>query len=623
MSKNIDKEFTESELIFDELESIVEETMPEEKTLMALARVNSSIDAEELRQLVIKHSHCLDEKVARELNALVLNAPFQTYKYRIGVLGGMSYDAKRKLSRQLGTFSVSALKFVTIEPMIFEFLLREAFEVRNLVKVETRKNQQTTRNERVWGQNKASGENPSNLSGESKLEDLNGQRFDISNLDSYYEIIKKMDTGEFDENEIDNLSYLKFLLQDFVLSGGSDLHLQAAKSGGRIRYRFQGTPYNRFSRIPLYRYRVIVNGLCSLAGKDASRMTRNSVKSVIKLTILLEGEIKDVEFRFQSLPTDHAPSIILRGQPKPLTDINQVGFLSEQRLDVNKAINSRHGVVAITGPTGSGKTNTLNTFFSELERPDDRVIIELGSPIEIESERRIQITIPDVDDEKKQDLVYQARFKDCLRSDPDVIAFTEIRSRDEAKITFRAATTGHLVFTTLHAADVEETLATILNWQIDRHIVGKGILAIVAQTLVKKLCDLCKVIDDDSSELAGFTIYKRKETGCDGCDNGISGRTAIAEVLYFTDEIRKMIFEGFQPSEIVKSAIEKGLMIPMKRVALRKLNEGVISNSEVIQLVELRTEQNSDVEDIFIGDDEEFDSLPIQEAEYVDVQTVA
>lgn len=624
MSNNGHKEINQSELFIDELESIVEETLPEDNELMALAKVEASVDAEEMRQLVIKNSHYLDERHARELNVLVLQAPSPNNKFfHLGILGGISFDSKRKLSRILEVYSTSKLRFLPIEPMLFEFLMREAYEVRNLVKVETRKNQQTTRSERVWGKNKTSGEKPSN-STEARLEDLKGQRFDISNLDEYYEIIRKMEADEFDENELDTLSFIRFVLQDFLLSGGSDFHLEAFRSGGRLRYRYLGIPYTRISHIPLYKYSEIANGLCSLAGKDPSRMKYKGVKSVIKVTMLLEGEIKDIELRFQSMSSLNAPKIILRGQAKPLKNINQVGFLPEHMVDIEKAINSRHGIVVITGPTGSGKTNTLNTFFTKLEEPDDKVIYELGSPIEIESDKRIQITIPDIDDEKKQEAVYLEKFNDCLRADPDVVAFTEIRTRSEARITFRAAISGHLVFTTLHAADVEETITTILNWQIDRADVAKGILAIVSQTLVRTLCD-CKVLDEEASQIAGFSMYKANENGCESCSNGFNSRTAVAEVLYFTEEIQKMIIEGFPPSEIAEKAVESGLMIPMKSVAFRKLSEGITSHSEVVKLVEWQKElkMNSTDEIIIAEEIEETDLLPVQEAEYVDVQTVA
>jgi type IV pilus assembly protein PilB len=276
--------------------------------------------------------------------------------------------------------------------------------------------------------------------------------------------------------------------------------------------------------------------------------------------------------------------------------------------------------VVVTGPTGSGKTNTLNTIFAQMEEDDTRVILELGSPIEIESPRRVQITIRETASEKMNDLLYQQMFKAAMRFDPDVIAFTEIRNADEARIAFRAANTGHLVFTTMHAADVEETFGRMFEMGLDRSIVAKGILAIVAQTLIRRLCESCKVEDFAGAQVAGFPIYRENESGCDSCDGGFAGRTAVAEVLLFNDDVRDMIAEGLKPAQIVTQAVERGYLTPLKRVALGKLQDGVTSETEVVQLVQLRTEVNAEAEvisgDVWGGGT--FD-LSVQEADFIDV----
>ncbi len=626
---------------FDEYSSFVEDfereagqTAPAEGEIVALARraSDTALDAEKLRQLVIENAHLLPREISEKYNAIILNAPYKSYKYRIGLLKELSVDEQRSLSRLLEAYSVSAIKFFVLDSMLFDVLVREAYEKRNVTRVTTKKAQQQTRSNRVWGGVHPKSQ-PRTTEGsaaphgtprkERSLEDLAGERLDISNLDSYYEILLKMEAGEFDENELDTFSFVIFLVFFFFLCVVSDLHLHSARTGGRVRYRYQGTPYTRYSDIPLNRFQHIINCLCTLAAKDTTRMKRDIVESVIKLKILLESEIKDVEFRFEALPTLHCPSVNLRGQTKPLRDIRAVGFTPEQLFDIEQAAAKERGIVVVTGPTGSGKTNTLNAIFAKLEELDDKIILELGSPIEIESERRVQITIQETASEKLTDIIYQKMFKACMRFDPDIIAFTEIRNGDEARIAFRAANTGHLVFTTMHAADVEETFGRLFEMSIDRSIISKGILAIVAQTLIRRLCDYCKVADPDASLMSGMTIYRENEEGCGYCDGGFAGRTVVSEVLHFNDDVRQMIVKGCKPSEICQKSVEKGYMIPMKRIALGKLNSGITSESEVIQLIELRTELNSDAEDmpIIVEDDEDFYSaLPVQDGEFEDVR---
>lgn len=604
----------------------------EEKEIVALARVKNSLDLEDLRKSVIENSHYLPRSVAEKFNVVILDAPYRSFRFRIGILRELNIEDRRLLSRILEVYSQSAIKFVILDAMMFDVLLREAYEQRNLTRATTKKNQQQTRSNRVWGggtQDQQTGTTVRIEGDDVAIEKLAGQRLDISNLDTYYEISALMESGDFDENELKTFDYVQFLLQDFILSGGSDLHLHSSRSGGRIRYRFQGTPYTRFSGIPLNRFQQILNSLCTLAAKDPGRMNRDIVESVIKLRIALEGEIRDVEFRFESLPTLHCPSVNLRGQVKPLRDITKVGFTPAQLADIDEAVSKDRGIVVVTGPTGSGKTNTLNCIFAILEKSeeddDDKVILELGNPIEIESERRVQITIQETASEKLTDIIYQKMFKGCMRFDPDVIAFTEIRNADEAKIAFRAANTGHLVFTTMHAADVEETFGRLFEMGIDRSIISKGILAIVAQTLIQKLCRYCKIEDAEASAMSGKTIFRHNENGCTYCDDGkqkgFDGQTVVAEVLYFNKDIQQLIVEGCKPAEIISKAVERGYMIPMKRIALGKLNEGITSESEITQLVELRTDINADIEAMpgFVEDEDLF-PLTVTEAEYIDVE---
>lgn len=612
----------------DEFEREVSEGAPDENQILALSRVdNNSLDVEKLRQLVVKNAHLLPLEMAEKYSAIILNSPFGSQKYRIGLLKALSVDEKRRLSRFLEAYSLAAIKFIVLEPMLFEMLKREAYEVRNLTKTEIKNSQQQTRAKWNWNDTFAEPLEESSPAGK------NGDREDISDLTSYYEIRNKLDAALMTPKDIKDLKFVRFILQDFLQSGGSDLHMRGGRRFGTISYRINGTMQERLTGIPVDLFRIFVSAMCAIAGKDASKMTRGKVASVVKLIAKFEGEIKDVEFRFQSLPTDYCPSIVMRGHPKPFKDLSLLGFLPEQLKDVIRATEQPSGMNVITGPTGSGKTNTQYAALTriwETRTPGSADLgspfsmIELGSPIEFDAEW-YQVTIPDMPTEREQEIIYQARFKDCLRFDPDVIAFTEIRSIDEAKIGFRAATSGHLAFGTLHAADVEETLALIFGWNIERDLIARSINIVIAQKLVKKLCDSCKIYDEETSALAGdgSTIFLENEAGCVDCEKGVAGRTIVAEVLYFDDRIRKLIVEGCKPSEIVARAKEWNMMIPMKDVARRKICSGIVSEARIVALFGLQTEVNDELFNTAVApavaeeNDDEF--AEVIDAEYEDV----
>ena len=574
---------------------------------------------DEMIAQVRANSALLDQSLAEQYNIIILDQPFGRYRYRIGMLKPLSVEDRRSISRDLKIFNVSAFKFQLLEGSLFSDLFLKAYDTGSQLVRQKRETEESTRETRTWGENAQTSAADSAL--EDSFDELGGSRYDISNLDEYFRIDKSLASGELDESQIKTSKFIVYLLQDFILSGASDLHIHAHRGGGRIRYRFQGLLYVRFDEIPRSRYRKLVNALCNMAAKEPSRMNQEVVESVIKLKITYKGKVRPVEFRFESLPSNHNPSVNLRGQTDPITDITKIGFTEEQLPLVRHVIDMENGVVVTTGATGSGKTNTLNAIFAILEEPDDKCIVELGSPIEIESPKRVQLTIRETPSEKVTDIIYQKFFKACLRFDPDVLGFTEIRSPDEARIAYRAANSGHLVFTTFHAYDLEETLGVLLSMHIDRSVIAKGTLAVIAQTLVRVLCQHCRVVDEDYSSMNDEIIYRADDSGCEKCDKGYHGRTVIAEVCVFDEEIRKRINEGLSPAEISKFAVKSGRMIPMRQIALQKVKAGITSEEEVVNMVELRTEINSDLVDMPNPDDYDIsfdDDENIIEGEFVD-----
>lgn len=631
----------ESENNYEEYSALIEDLESESADSHSSAKSENvsiihhpqmGLDADNLRKSVVLHAHLLPKAVAEEFGAIILNAPYGTAKYRIGLRQLISPDNKRRFAKLLGltTTSPTVIQFQVLSGMLFDLLMTDAYDKGNLTRVKKRKEEEQTRTTRFWdgddGKQKKVTLDGVVVDANSADDDVRGKRLDISNLDVYYEVKRQLDSGELKESQLQTLRFVMWILQDFILSGASDLHFVGRRGGGRIRYRFQGKLYTRYDNIPGAVYLQIISSLCILSGREPAKMKEMGIASIIKLIITYDGVRKPVEFRYQSQPTHHYPSLFIRGHVNPLTDINKIGYSDEQLANVQDAISNDRGIVLITGPTGSGKTNTLNCVFQILQALDDMNIIEVGTPIEIESPMRVQRTIQEFEDEERNNIERMRCFSDAMRSDPDVLGYTETRNTDEMKKCFRAATSGHLVVTTLHAATVEEAFITLIGMDIEARIISAGMLAVVSQTLIRKLCVECRIEDTEASALAnGHTIYRENESGCPDCKEGFAGRTVISEVLRVNDEIRQWINEGYKPAEIVKCAVQKGYFKPMKLVARDKLNAGITSESEVINLVELQTEINPDSEimprtkDVTVYEDSFDNNLPIQEADYIDV----
>lgn len=544
---------------------------------------------EESNYNVKENSSHLPKEIAEKYNVVVLASPYYgDYKFCVGSLLPLNNQEKREVSLALfGHYETTSIKFNHLAQEDFERLFAEAYETANLMRIQQRREQDSTREARDFG-----GETgKEQIRAENKSFDhLFGKRFNITDLAWYYDTRDKLDRNEITELSLSTYDFVKFLFQDFLLSGSSDLHLHSMRGGGRIRYRSMGKMYLRFDNIPPHRFQRIVFNICTLSGKDTSRMKDIGIASVVKLQGLIDNAPKDIEFRFQSIPTLHNPTIVMRGHPKPLTDINKVGYLPNQLADVFHILKkSDRGVLLTTGETGSGKTNTLNCCSYILEENDELAIGEIGAPIEIESNRRFQITLQESPIESQNELIRLKTFADMMRCDPDVIIYTEIRTPDETKVAFRAAVTGHLVLTTLHANDVEATFNRLFEMGIDRSIIAKGTLGIISQTLVRVLCQHCRLDDEEGSILAQQKIYRENPAGCQHCDRGIKGMTVIAEVLRFNPEIRRMINENYKPADIVQRAVSQGYMMPMRKVALTKLLAGITSQSEIDNILELQT----------------------------------
>ncbi len=407
------------------------------------------------------------------------------------------------------------------------------------------------------------------------------------------------DTAEYNRNinrqpwEMPTRDFVRLILMEFIRAQASDLHVEAGSTGGRIRFRADGVPFPRFENIPMQKAKQVVSSLTSMGSLPPAELKFRPLNTTIRLRVLKNGQPEETELRFSSIPASPLPEIVLRSQDNIIDKLELIGLLQPQLDVIHQAIAQPQGIVVITGPTGSGKTNTLAGVFTHLEEPDDKKIIEMADPIEIYSNRRSQMQIT-------KTASWMDCFHACLRQDPDVIALGELRGLDTVNVALDAALTGHLVLATYHTVNIETTFTRFLKMGVTRDLLADGLNAIVSQRLVRVLCRECKEVDEENTQALlkpeaiaqGRKIYKPK--GCSFCyGQGFKGRTALAEVLLIRDEIKYMIAAGKDGREIVERAVENGWMLSMQQVASHKIQSGETTLKEVERVMKLTVETPS------------------------------
>ena len=267
-------------------------------------------------------------------------------------------------------------------------------------------------------------------------------------------------------------------------------------------------------------------------------------------------------------------------------DLTQLGFEEEPLVIFQEAIHKPWGIVLVTGPTGSGKTNTLYSAISTINSPDMN-IMTAEDPVEFNVPNINQVQI-----KEEIGLTFAACLRSFLRQDPDVMLVGEMRDQETVDIAIKAALTGHLVFSTIHTNDAASSITRMENMNIEPFLIADSLMLVVAQRLVRRLCKKCAqphVLPDASLLEMGFLknelkgLQPMKPTGCDACNrSGYKGRTALFEVMKIDDEIRSMILTRAQSRDIKRKAIEKGMMT-LRRSGLIKIKNGITSVEEVLR----------------------------------------
>jgi type IV pilus assembly protein PilB len=372
------------------------------------------------------------------------------------------------------------------------------------------------------------------------------------------------------------------LLMDAIRKQASDIHLEPYEKSMRVRFRIDGVLYEMM-RPPLQLRNALISRLKIMSRLDIAerRLPQDG-------RIKLKARGREMEFRVSVMPTLFGEKVVLRLLDKSglQLDMTKLGFEDSQFQLFREAIIMPYGMVLVTGPTGSGKTTTLYSALSELNRISHN-ISTAEDPVEYSLAGINQVQIHDA-----IGLNFALALRSFLRQDPDIIMVGEIRDFETAETAIKAALTGHLVLSTLHTNDAPSTIVRLLNMGVESFLVSSAVNLVVAQRLVRRVCTECRMVEevlDDAliglgvreDEQGTFICYRGK--GCPVCNGtGYRGRVALYEVMGMSESIRDMVLIGGSAAEIKKEAVNQG-MITLRRSGINKLKQGITSISEVIR----------------------------------------
>lgn len=376
------------------------------------------------------------------------------------------------------------------------------------------------------------------------------------------------------------------ILTDALRRGASDIHIEPYEREFRVRFRIDGVLYVVMNP-PMKLRDAIISRLKIMSKLDISEK-RLPQDGRIKIRMNSNGKMRELDYRVSTLPTLFGEKVVLRLLDKEnlMLDMTKLGFEVSSLKHFEEAILKPWGMVLVTGPTGSGKTNTLYSAISRLNTPETN-IMTAEDPVEFNLVGINQVQMKD-----SIGLNFAAALRSFLRQDPNIVLVGEIRDFETAEIAVKAALTGHLVLSTLHTNDAPSTINRLMNMGIEPFLVATSVHLICAQRLVRRICKECKgpmevppqaLIDVgfEPDEAKNATIFKGG--GCTTCNNtGYKGRLGLYEVLECTDEIRQMILEGASSMEIKKQAVEDG-MLTLRRSGLQKIADGQTTIDEVVR----------------------------------------
>jgi type IV pilus assembly protein PilB len=377
---------------------------------------------------------------------------------------------------------------------------------------------------------------------------------------------------------------VNLMLMSAIQKGASDIHIEPYEKEFRVRFRIDGILYNVMA--PPMKFRDAITSRIKIMSKLDIAEKRLPQDGRIKIRFAVEGATKEIDFRVSCLPTLFGEKIVLRllDKDKLMLDMTKLGFEPESLSKLETAIAKPWGMVLVTGPTGSGKTNTLYSSISKINTPETN-IMTAEDPVEFNL-----VGVNQVQVRENIGLNFAAALRSFLRQDPNIILVGEIRDFETAEIAVKASLTGHLVLSTLHTNDAPGTISRLMNMGIEPFLVASSVNLICAQRLVRRICTQCKEDHPHAPEAmvtAGFTaeesktVVPKRGKGCERCNGtGYKGRVGLYEVMEITEELRELILVGASSLELKRKAVDEG-MITLRRSGLRKVIEGVTTIEEV------------------------------------------
>lgn len=376
------------------------------------------------------------------------------------------------------------------------------------------------------------------------------------------------------------------LLVDSLRRGASDIHVEPYEKDFRIRFRIDGVLYD-VMHPPLKIRDPLISRLKIMSKLDISEK-RLPQDGRIKIKVKVDNRSRELDFRVSTLPTLFGEKVVLRllDKEKLMLDMTKLGFEEESLEKFKRAISNPYGMVLVTGPTGSGKTNTLYSALQSLNTPETN-IMTAEDPVEFNLQGINQVQM-----KEQIGLNFAAALRSFLRQDPNIVLVGEIRDFETAEIAIKAALTGHLVLSTLHTNDAPSTISRLVNMGIEPFLVATSVNLIQAQRLIRRICSECKEeiqlppeglveIGFSPEEAHELKLYKGR--GCQVCNNtGYKGRVGLYEVMEVTDELRELIIIGASAMELRRKAIELG-MITLRESGLYKIRAGITTIEEVVK----------------------------------------
>ncbi len=418
---------------------------------------------------------------------------------------------------------------------------------------------------------------------DTSMPELAGDDFEMESLETTGGE-DEPEVGSVDRSDVEDAPIVRFInkiMLDAIRRGASDIHFEPYERSYRIRFRLDGV------------LKEVAAPPVQLAIKMAARLKVMSRLDIAERRVPQDGRIKmkisknrAIDFRVSTCPTLFGEKIVMRilDSSSAMLGIDSLGYEGFQKEHYLHALSQPHGMILVTGPTGSGKTVSLYTGLSILNTEDTN-ISTAEDPVEIMLPGINQVQI-----NPKVGLTFAGALRAFLRQDPDVIMVGEIRDLETAEIAIKAAQTGHLVLSTLHTNDAPKTLTRLVDMGVKPYAIATSISLIIAQRLARRLCGNCKTKIDVPEEALLKEGFSREEiangiqifgpVGCTNCTDGYKGRTGIYEVMPVSEEIGRIIMEGGNVMQIKQQAVREGVW-GLRQAGLKKVRDGMTSLDEI------------------------------------------